>query len=200
MIRTVSIDHAPVSSGVERPKPRRTPAVVTTHPPMHTDAKGKGVVETPPGFPVPVRLLRPEACLPQRAYEHDAAFDLAAAEEIVLAPQARAVVSTGIALGLPPTLAALTLPRSGLAARHGITLVNAPGLIDPGYRGEIALVLLNTDRDEPFIVRLGDRIAQLLFVPLAHVALVAAAELDATRRGDQGFGSSGHKRLSTGGS
>ena len=87
-------------------------------------------------IPVPVRLLRPKARLPERAYEHDAAFDLHAADEVVVPPLGRATVGTGLALGLPPGLAALTLPRSGLAQRHGISLVNAPGLIDPGYRGE----------------------------------------------------------------
>ena len=101
------------------------------------------------------------------------------------------MVGTGIALGLPPGLAALTLPRSGLAARHGIAIVNAPGLIDPGYRGEVRIVLLNTDRDEPFTVQTGDRIAQLLFLPLTAVALTATNDLDSTQRGAQGFGSSG---------
>ena len=101
------------------------------------------------------------------------------------------MVGTGIALGLPPHLAALTLPRSGLAARHGITIVNAPGLIDPGYRGEVAVILLNTDCREAFSVRIGDRIAQLLFLPLTAVTLTASDTLDATQRGAQGFGSSG---------
>ncbi len=156
---------------------------------VETDAQGQ--IEAPSGVVVSIQLLRPEARLPRRAYENDAAFDLSAAEEVVLAPQTRAVVGTGIALGLPPALAALTLPRSGLAARHGITIVNAPGLIDPGYRGEVAIILLNTDRDEPFVVRVGDRIAQLLFLPLTDVALIVAGELGATRRGGQGFGSSG---------
>jgi dUTP pyrophosphatase len=150
----------------------------------------------PAGILVPVRLLRPEARLPERAYEHDAAFDLSAAEHLVLAPQARAVVGTGIALGLPPTLAALTLPRSGLAARHRITIVNAPGLIDPGYRGEVAIILLNTDPDESFVVRAGDRIAQLLFLPLTDIRLVEAPDFASTDRGERGFGSSGRGALS----
>jgi dUTP pyrophosphatase len=136
-------------------------------------------------------LLTPQARLPQRAYEHDAAFDLYAAEAAEIAPLARAVIGTGIALGLPPGLAALTLPRSGLAARHGISIVNAPGLIDPGYRGEVRVILLNTDAREPFAVAPGDRIAQLLLVPLPAVTLDEAAELDDTHRGAQGFGSSG---------
>ena len=142
-------------------------------------------------LPVPVRLLTPEARLPERAYEHDAAWDLYAAEPATLAPFARAVVGTGIALGLPSHLAALTLPRSGLAARHGISIVNAPGLIDPGYRGEVRIVLLNTDAEATFTVAPGDRIAQLLFVPLTSVRPFATETLDDTHRGERGFGSSG---------
>jgi len=144
------------------------------------------------GVPVPVKLLTPAARLPARAYEHDAAYDLYAAEALVIEPLGRAVVGTGVALGLPPGLAALTLPRSGLAARHGISIVNAPGLIDPGYRGEVRVILLNTDREEAFHVAVGDRIAQLLFLPLTEVALTATDELEeTTERGPLGFGSSG---------
>jgi dUTP diphosphatase len=146
---------------------------------------------TDAGLPVPVRLLRPTARLPERAYDHDAAWDLYAAEEVTLAPLARAVVGTGIALGLPSHLAALTLPRSGLAARHGISIVNAPGLIDPGYRGEVRIILLNTDTEAAFSVAPGDRIAQLLFLPLTDVRLVRTGALDDTHRGERGFGSSG---------
>ena len=138
-----------------------------------------------------VKRLRPGALLPRRAYPDDAAFDLHAAVDVMLGPQERAVVPTGIALGLPPGVAALTLPRSGLAARSGITVLNAPGLIDPGYRGEIQIVLLNTDRAEAFAVRPGDRIAQLLVVGLLDVGLVEVDELDDTPRGGRGFGSSG---------
>lgn len=142
-------------------------------------------------FPVPVKLLSPQATLPARAYEHDAAFDLCAAEEVVIPPLGRAVVGTGIALGLPAGLAALTLPRSGLAARHGLSIVNAPGLIDPGYRGEVRVILLNTDQHEPFAVKVGDRIAQLLLVPLPDVTLALTDQLEESVRGAQGFGSSG---------
>ena len=138
-----------------------------------------------------VKRLRPDARLPVRAYAGDAAFDLHAAVDLVIAPQERAVVPTGIALGLPPGVAALTLPRSGLAARHGITIVNAPGLIDPGYRGEIQVILLNTDRAVEFVVHAGDRIAQLLLIDLLDAALVEVDELDDTARGARGFGSSG---------
>jgi dUTP pyrophosphatase len=140
---------------------------------------------------VPVKLLSSAARLPARAYEHDAAYDLHAAEDLDIEPLGRAVVGTGIALGLPPGLAALTLPRSGLAARHGISIVNAPGLIDPGYRGEVRVILHNTDPREGFHVAVGDRIAQLLFAPLTAVSLAASDALDETQRGPQGFGSSG---------
>ncbi len=138
-----------------------------------------------------VKRLRPEARLPRRAYPGDAAFDLHAAIDVVLAPQERAVVPTGIALGLPPGVAALTLPRSGLAARSGITVLNAPGLIDPGYRGEIQIVLFNTDRGAAFAVQAGDRIAQLLVLDLLDVSLVEVDRLDDTTRSARGFGSSG---------
>ena len=140
---------------------------------------------------IPVRLVREGALLPCRAYDHDAAFDLFAAATAALGPQQRAVVPTGIALGLPPGMAAFTLPRSGLAARHGITIVNAPGLIDPGYRGEIQIVLLNTDLKRTFEVRVGDRIGQLLLVSLTPVSLKLVDRLDETERGRRGFGSSG---------
>ena len=143
------------------------------------------------GLVVPVKLLSPHARLPERAYDGDAAFDLYAAEAATLPPGRRAVIGTGIALGLPPGLAALTLPRSGLAARHGITIVNAPGLIDPGYRGEVRVILFNTDLDEPFEVAAGDRIAQLLLLSLAGVSLVCVEALQDTQRGERGFGSSG---------
>jgi len=140
---------------------------------------------------VPVKIVREGAELPQRAYEYDAAFDLCSAVDVTLRPQERATVPTGIALGLPAHVAGLTVPRSGLAARHGITIVNAPGLIDPGYRGEVHVVLLNTDREQAFEIRRGDRIAQLLFLAPAATELVSAEELPASERGDRGFGSSG---------
>jgi len=140
---------------------------------------------------VAVRLLHAQARMPARAYPGDAAFDLTAIEECTIAPQERAVVGTGVAVAMPPGLAALTLPRSGLAARHGIAVVNAPGLIDSGYRGEIRIVLLNTDLDQPFTVHAGDRVAQVLFVGLPDVALQRVDVLPESERGDRGFGSSG---------
>ena len=156
-----------------------------------TPPAGDAGLQGPGGVAVPVRLLSAAASLPARAYDHDAAYDLCAAEATTIEPLGRAVVGTGIALGLPPGLAALTLPRSGLAARHGISIVNAPGLIDPGYRGEVRIILLNTDRRDPFEVHAGDRIAQLLFLPVTAVTLSVADDLEATHRGDRGFGSSG---------
>jgi len=141
---------------------------------------------------VPVRLLSETARLPSRAHEDDAAFDLYADETLVLAPGRRAAVATGIALALAPGTSGLVLPRSGLAARHGITVLNAPGLIDPGYRRGGMVILLNTDPAEPFAIERGDRIAQLLIAHGAGASLVPAeAELEATARGAGGLGSTG---------
>jgi dUTP pyrophosphatase len=136
-------------------------------------------------------LLRPEAVGPSRAHDGDAGLDLHAAEAALLQPGERASVATGIALAIPDGWAGLVLPRSGLAARHGIALVNAPGLIDPGYRGEVKVLLLNTDREASFEVSPGDRIAQLTLVRFESPELEEADELDATARGSGGFGSSG---------
>lgn len=140
---------------------------------------------------LPVRLLAEGARLPTRAHPGDAGLDLRACESLTLAPGARGSVATGIAIELPAGHAGLVLPRSGLAARHGIALVNAPGLIDAGYRGEIRVLLWNTDRAASFEVNAGDRIAQLLVVPFAGLEPVAAEALAASERGDGGFGSSG---------
>lgn len=152
-------------------------------------------LDGPGGTVVSVRLLHESARVPARAYDGDAAYDLTSVAHVTLEPGERTVVGTGIALGLPPHIAALTLPRSGLAARHGITIVNAPGLIDPGYRGEVRIVLLNTDRTTPFTITAGDRIAQLLFVSLEDVRVRRDDRLDETARGTRGFGSSGQKEF-----
>jgi dUTP pyrophosphatase len=138
-----------------------------------------------------VTLLRDTARLPSRAHDDDAGLDLHAAETATIGVGERASVGTGIALEIPPGHAGLVLPRSGLAARHGIALVNSPGLIDPGYRGEVSVLLLNTDRDHAFEIRPGDRIAQLLVTPFAGAAPLEAGELAASARADRGFGSSG---------
>ena len=137
-----------------------------------------------------VRRLRDDAVLPGRAYDGDAGFDLAACEHLELEPGARAVVGTGIAVAIPAGHAGLVLPRSGLAARNGLSVVNSPGLIDEGYRGEVKVILLNTDTKERFVVEPGMRIAQLVIVPLPKVELVDAVELPASQRGDGGLGSS----------
>ena len=139
---------------------------------------------------VAVRRLREEAVVPRRAYEGDAGFDLAACEEVTLGAGQRSVVPTGIAVEIPEGYAGFVQPRSGLAARHGITIVNSPGLVDSGYRGEIRVVLLNTDVSEPFTVEQGMRIAQLVVVPVASVRLVEVDELATSERGTRGFGSS----------
>jgi dUTP pyrophosphatase len=141
--------------------------------------------------------LVPEAVVPARAHGDDAGLDLAACEGATLPPGGRASVGTGLAVEIPAGHAGLVLPRSGLAARHGIALVNAPGLVDPGYRGEVRVLLLNTDRDDAFEVRPGDRIAQLLLVPFVAAEPVAVAALDDTERGAGGFGSSGLQRLTS---
>jgi dUTP pyrophosphatase len=138
-----------------------------------------------------ITLLAGGARLPSRAHEGDAGLDLHAAEAAVIAPGERASVGTGIAVEIPPAHAGLVLPRSGLAAQHGIALVNAPGLIDSGYRGEIKVLLLNTDAASPFRVEPGDRIAQLLIAPVADAVAVEAGDLTDSSRGVGGFGSSG---------
>ncbi len=137
------------------------------------------------------RLLVPGAVLPSRAHGDDAGLDLRAAEPATLGAGERAAVGTGIAVEIPPGHAGLVLPRSGLALRHGIALVNAPGLIDSGYRGEIRVLLLNTDREQPFEIAPGDRIAQLLIVAHAGAEPVEADGLSASARGAGGFGSTG---------
>jgi dUTP diphosphatase len=135
--------------------------------------------------------VRAEARIPSRAHEGDAGLDLYAAESARIEPGARATVATGIAVEIPPAHAGLVLPRSGLAARHGIALVNAPGLIDSGYRGEVKVLLLNTDRDNAFEVGPGDRVAQLVLSPVVESEPVEVDELEASVRGAGGFGSSG---------
>lgn len=138
---------------------------------------------------VAIRKLRPDAHVPRQAYEGDAGLDLAACEAAALAPGERAVVPTGLAIEIPDGYAGFVQPRSGLAARHGIGIVNSPGLIDSGYRGEIRVVLLNTGR-EPFTVEAGMRIAQLVIAPVASVRLIEVDELAVSERGARGFGSS----------
>ena len=140
---------------------------------------------------LPVARLRDGAILPSQAYEGDAGLDLAACERLELGPGQRGVVGTGIAVAIPEGWAGLVLPRSGLAAKHGLTLVNAPGLIDAGYRGEVRMILLNTDERERFVVEPGMRIGQLVLVEVASVRLLEVDELSESERGTGGLGSSG---------
>jgi dUTP pyrophosphatase len=141
---------------------------------------------------VPVRRLREDAVLPSRAYPEDAGLDLVACEGVTLEPGERATVATGVAVEIPAGYAGFVQPRSGLAARHGIGVVNSPGLIDSGYRGEIRVVLLNTDARDAFTVEPGMRVAQLVIAPVATVRLVEVVELASSERGPKGFGSSAH--------
>ena len=139
---------------------------------------------------LPIRRLRDEAVLPARAYEGDAGLDLASCEQVELGPGERALVGTGLAVAIPDGYAGFVQPRSGLAAKHGITIVNAPGLVDAGYRGELKVVLLNTDTSETFVVEPGMRIAQLVVMPVPGLAPVEVEELPESERGVRGFGSS----------
>lgn len=143
---------------------------------------------------LPFKRLDPEAPLPSYAHPGDAGLDLSAGEDAEVKPGERALIRTGLAVAIPEGHAGLVLPRSGLASRQGLTLANAPGLIDAGYRGEVTIAVVNLDRDEPVIIRKGDRIAQLLVVPFAAVQPMAVEELPETSRGEGGFGSSGVRR------
>jgi dUTP pyrophosphatase len=139
---------------------------------------------------LPVRRLRDDATLPAQAYAGDAGVDLAACGRHEVGPGERAVIPTGLALEIPEGYGGFVLPRSGLAARNGITLLNAPGLIDSGYRGEVQIVFHNTDRAETFVVEPGMRIAQLVLLPVPEVVFVEQKELAGSERGERGFGSS----------
>jgi dUTP pyrophosphatase len=139
---------------------------------------------------LPVRRLRPDAQVPTRAYAGDAGIDLAACERVELAPGERALVPTGLAVAIPAGYAGYVQPRSGLATKHGISIVNTPGLVDSGYRGELLVNLLNTDSREPFVVEPGMRIAQLVVLAVPDVEPVEVEELPDSERGNRGFGSS----------
>ena len=139
---------------------------------------------------LPIQRLRDDAVVPVRAYSGDAGLDLAACERVELAPGERATVGTGLAVAIPEGYAGYVQPRSGLAAKHGITIVNTPGLVDSGYRGELKVILLNTDVAEPFVVEPGMRIAQLVVLEIPSVDPVEVDELPASERGVRGFGSS----------
>jgi dUTP pyrophosphatase len=139
-----------------------------------------------------LKRLRPDAVVPVRAYAGDAGLDLTACERVELAPGERALVPTGLAVAIPDGYAGFVQPRSGLAAKHGISIVNTPGLVDSGYRGELLVNLVNTDAREVFVVEPGMRIAQLVVVPIPAVSAVEVDELPPSDRSERGFGSSGH--------
>ena len=139
---------------------------------------------------LPIQRLRPDAVVPARAYNGDAGLDLSACERVDLAPGERALVPTGLAVAIPEGYAGFVQPRSGLAAKHGISIVNTPGLVDSGYRGELLVNLVNTDTSEPFVVEAGMRIAQLVILRVPELELVEVDELPESERGVRGFGSS----------
>jgi dUTP pyrophosphatase len=139
---------------------------------------------------VAITRVRADARLPERAYAGDAGLDLATCEAVRLAPGERALVPTGLAVAIPEGYAGFVQPRSGLAARDGITVVNSPGLVDAGYRGEIQVVLLNTDRERTFTAQAGERIAQLVVLAVPELTLREVADLPPSERGVRGFGSS----------
>ena len=140
---------------------------------------------------IEVQRLDPGLPMPAYARDGDAGLDLYAAETVTLAPGARAAVGTGVAVAIPPGYAGFVLPRSGLALRHGLSLVNTPGLIDAGYRGEIRVILINHDRESPITLTRGDRIAQLVIQRIESADLIEVAKLPPTSRGSGGFGSTG---------
>lgn len=141
--------------------------------------------------PIPIKRLDPDLPLPERAHRGDAGVDLHSAEDLVIAPGERALVKTGVALALPLGTVGLIHPRSGLAAKHGLTIVNAPGTVDADYRGELMVCLLNTDKDTPFGITRGMRIAQLVVQRVELPDFVEVDELDETVRGAGGYGSTG---------
>lgn len=141
---------------------------------------------------VPVKRLDDSLDLPEYAYEGDAGLDLRSAEDAILKPFERRMLSCGIAIAIPAGYAGFVLPRSGLAAKHGISIVNAPGLIDSNYRGEIKVILVNLDSEQVFEIKKGDRIAQLVILKTPSVHLAESDDLNETVRGEGGFGSSGY--------
>jgi dUTP pyrophosphatase len=141
--------------------------------------------------PLPFHRLDPEATLPERAHPGDAGFDLRSVEDVEVGPGERAMVRTGLAVAIPEGHAGLVLPRSGLASRHGLTLANAPGLIDAGYRGEVICAVVNLDRTTPVKIAKGDRIAQLVVVAVPDLQPAWVDELPTSTRGEGGFGSTG---------
>jgi len=143
-----------------------------------------------------IKLLDSDLPMPRYQHEGDAGLDLTSRVDFVLEPGQRAMIPTGIAVAIPLGYAGFVLPRSGLAARHGIALVNSPGLVDSGYRGEMSIIMINTDQREPFHIKRGDRIAQLVIQRVEEVTLMRVDELSETSRGAGGFGSTGRGHAS----
>ncbi len=172
--------------------PRADPSDVTTRPDPSTGGGGPDpVAANPASVPVLVRRFDRELPVPGYAHDGDAGADLVTAQDVTLGPGERAVVGTGIGIALPPGYAAFVHPRSGLAARHGLSIVNAPGTVDAGYRGEIKVVLVNTDIRETVRLARGDRVAQLIIQRVERAAFAETDELPDTVRGTGGFGSTG---------
>jgi dUTP pyrophosphatase len=145
-----------------------------------------------------VEVLITGETIPAYSHPGDAGADLVAAESVILAPGHRATVRTGVSIALPDGFAAFVLPRSGLAAKHGITIVNSPGTVDAGYRGEIRVTLLNTDMEVPYPVAVGDRIAQLVIMPVTRARFIPVDTLPGSHRGESGFGSTGYRDMTQG--
>ena len=143
---------------------------------------------------IQIKLLDEDLPMPRYQHEGDAGLDLPSRVDYVLEPGERAMIPTGIAVAIPRGYAGFVLPRSGLASRHGIALVNSPGLVDSGYRGEMAIIMINTDKREAFHIKRGDRIAQLVIQKVVEATTIQVSELDATPRGSGGFGSTGQSR------
>lgn len=148
-------------------------------------------VTAPAHIHLTVKRVHPDAVMPAYAHEGDAGLDLCSVAQVTLAPFERALVPTGIAVAIPEGHAGFVQPRSGLALRQGLSFVNTPGLIDAHYRGEISVIAINLDSSEPIVIRPGERIAQLVILPVARAAVVEAPELEQTVRGEGGFGSTG---------
>ena len=179
---------SPVSPTSPAPPPLGEPAASA---PSAAPAAPSARADGPSEVEVLIRRLDPELPLPAYARPSDAGADLVTAEDVTLGPGERAIVGTGLAIALPDGYAAFVHPRSGLAARHGLSVVNAPGTVDAGYRGEIKVILINTDRSEPVVLRRGDRIAQLVVQRVEHAVFREVDELPDSVRGTGGFGSTG---------
>jgi dUTP pyrophosphatase len=156
------------------------------------------VLHYPRGVAETVEVLISSGVVPVYSHPGDAGADLVAAEPVELLPGGRATVGTGVSIALPDGYVAFVVPRSGLAAKHGITVVNSPGTVDAGYRGEIRVTLLNTDTSEAYSVAIGDRIAQLIVMPVARARFIPVTELPGSHRGAAGFGSTGYSRVKSG--